>query len=46
LEQYLVAITPGTDFGFHLADEHVRFTYAEDMTRLAEALERIEKALG
>lgn len=46
LEQHLVAITPGTDFGFNLADEHVRFTYAEDVARLAEALKRIEKALG
>jgi aspartate/methionine/tyrosine aminotransferase len=45
LEEHLVAITPGTDFGFHLADEHVRFTYAEDIARLAEALRRIEKAL-
>jgi aspartate/methionine/tyrosine aminotransferase len=46
LEQHLVAITPGTDFGFYRADEHVRFTYAEEVGRLAEALERIEKALG
>jgi aspartate/methionine/tyrosine aminotransferase len=29
LEKYQVAITPGTDFGFHEADNHVRFTYAE-----------------
>lgn len=46
LEQYLVAITPGTDFGFHRADEHVRITYAEDIDRLAEATQRIEKALS
>jgi aspartate/methionine/tyrosine aminotransferase len=45
LEKYHVAITPGTDFGLYGADEHVRFTYAEDMDRLSMALERIEKAL-
>lgn len=46
LEEQKVAITPGTDFGFHRADDHVRFTYAEDRARLALALERIGRALG
>jgi aspartate/methionine/tyrosine aminotransferase len=45
LEKYQVAITPGTDFGYYEADEHVRFTYAEELDRLSIALERIDRAL-
>lgn len=45
LEKYQVAITPGTDFGFYKANEHVRFTYAQDLARLSTALDRIERAL-
>lgn len=45
LENYFVAATPGTDFGFYLAEQHVRFTYAQPADRLTEAVGRIEKAL-
>jgi len=45
LEEFKVAATPGTDFGFFQADDHVRFTYAEDIDRLGLALERIKNAL-
>lgn len=46
LENHFVAVTPGTDFGFYLADQHVRFTYAQAADRLTEAVGRIEKALN
>ncbi len=46
LENHFVAVTPGTDFGFYLADQHVRFTYAQAADRLTEAVARIEKALN
>jgi len=36
-----VAITPGIDFGGHRADEHVRFSYANTMENLKEAVKRI-----
>jgi aspartate/methionine/tyrosine aminotransferase len=40
-----VAITPGTDFGSHEADRHVRFAYTTSADRIRVALERIESAL-
>jgi len=40
-----VAITPGTDFGTHQADRHVRFAYTTSSERIHEALARIEAAL-
>lgn len=46
LEQHGVAITPGTDFGSHRAREHVRFAYTTEMSRLEEAVSRIEKSLS
>ncbi|MBD3647555.1 MAG: pyridoxal phosphate-dependent aminotransferase [Pseudomonadales bacterium] len=45
LEQHYVAITPGTDFGFYLAREHVRFSYARKLSVLEEGVERIAGAL-
>lgn len=36
-----VAITPGVDFGAHLAGRHVRFAYTTDLERLAIGVERI-----
>ena len=36
-----VAVTPGNDFGSHLADRHIRFAYTNDEQRLLEAVERI-----
>ncbi|MEH6639106.1 MAG: aminotransferase class I/II-fold pyridoxal phosphate-dependent enzyme [Porticoccaceae bacterium] len=46
LERAGVAFTPGTDFGEHLAQSHVRFTYTEPMERLELAVERLSSALG
>jgi aspartate/methionine/tyrosine aminotransferase len=46
LEQYGVAITPGTDFGTYRARQHVRFAYTTAMPRLEEAVRRIEQSLG
>ncbi len=40
-----VAITPGTDFGAHGADRHVRFAYTTSLERIREAVARIEQAL-
>ncbi|MCP5277366.1 MAG: pyridoxal phosphate-dependent aminotransferase [Thiobacillus sp.] len=41
-----VAVTPGTDFGLHLASRHVRFAYTTSMERVRQAVERLEKVLG
>ena len=42
LEQAGVAITPGTDFGRHQSDTHVRFAYTTGLERLQEGVARIE----
>jgi aspartate/methionine/tyrosine aminotransferase len=41
LDKTGVAITPGIDFGTHRANEHVRFSYANTMENLQEAVRRI-----
>lgn len=46
LENHHVAITPGTDFGFYLAQDHVRFSYARKLSVLQEGVDRIARALG
>ncbi len=46
LEQHGIAITPGTDFGRYRAREHVRFAYTTEMSRLEEAVRRLEKIFG
>jgi len=46
LERAGVAFTPGTDFGEHLARQHVRFSYTQPMDRLELAVERLGKALA
>ena len=46
LEEHHVAVTPGTDFGFHRATRHVRFSYAQTMDRLALGVERLSSAMG
>ncbi len=46
LERAEVAFTPGTDFGEHLARQHVRFSYTQPMDRLELAVERLSKALA
>ncbi|MDP2433486.1 MAG: pyridoxal phosphate-dependent aminotransferase [Pseudomonadota bacterium] len=40
-----VAITPGTDFGSHQAERHVRFAYTTSSERIRVALARIAAAL-
>ena len=46
LENHFVAVTPGTDFGFHNADRFIRISYARDLSQLKEAVCRIRKMLG
>ncbi|SFP61884.1 Aspartate/methionine/tyrosine aminotransferase [Geopseudomonas sagittaria] len=45
LETEHVAITPGLDFGRHLATRHVRFAYTQSLPRLEQAVERIARGL-
>ncbi|CAH0992256.1 Aspartate/prephenate aminotransferase [Sinobacterium norvegicum] len=45
LEQHGIALTPGVDFGRHLADRHVRFAYTTGMEKLEQAVERLSKVL-
>lgn len=40
-----VAVTPGYDFGNHLAGSHIRFSYANSLERLKEGCNRLEKWL-
>jgi len=37
-----VAITPGTDFGSHAANQNVRFAYTTSLARIQEAVRRID----
>jgi len=46
LENHFVAVTPGTDFGFHNANRTIRISYARDLSQLKEAVYRIGKMLG
>ena len=46
LETEKVAFTPGIDFGYHRANQHVRFAYAQSMEQLVEAVRRIERGLA
>jgi len=41
LERAGVAITPGLDFGSHQASRHVRFSYANTLENLREAVSRL-----
>ncbi len=43
LEQHGIAITPGSDFGSHLADSHVRFAYTTHMAALEQTVARLER---
>ena len=45
IETEYVAVTPGVDFGHHLADRHVRFAYTQSLPRLEEAVARIARGL-
>lgn len=46
LEEHGVAITPGTDFGYHHADDYVRFSYTTGLDRLEQAVERMGNAFA
>jgi aspartate/methionine/tyrosine aminotransferase len=46
LEEAEVAITPGRDFGSHQASSHVRFSYANRLENLQQAVERLAGVLG
>ena len=41
-----VAVTPGLDFGDHLASKHLRFAYTADIGRLEEGIRRMQKFLA
>lgn len=45
LETEHVAFTPGLDFGFHRANQHVRLAYTQEVPRLQEAVARIAGGL-
>jgi aspartate/methionine/tyrosine aminotransferase len=45
LEEFDVAITPGTDFGFYRADISVRFSYAQNLEKLAQGIENLTRGL-
>lgn len=45
IETEHVAVTPGLDFGEHLADRHVRFAYTTSLPRLEQAVERLARGL-
>jgi len=45
LEDAGVAITPGIDFGSHLADRHVRFAYTTSLEHLQEGIRRLGEYL-
>ena len=45
IEDFGVAVTPGTDFGMFRPDEHVRFAYTVDERDIAKGMERIGDAL-
>ena len=46
LEEHGVALTPGIDFGHHLANRHLRFSYTTSMDRLELAVERLAGGAG
>jgi aspartate/methionine/tyrosine aminotransferase len=46
LRQTQVAITPGRDFGPHLAKQFVRLSFANSMTQLEEAVARLARMLS
>ena len=41
-----VAITPGKDFGSHLAHQHLRFAYTTSIERMADAMQRLEQFIN
>jgi aspartate/methionine/tyrosine aminotransferase len=45
IDEYQVAVTPGIDFGSHLADRYVRFAYTTGEEDIDLGIERIGEAL-
>ena len=45
INEYQVAVTPGIDFGDHLAERFVRFAYTTDLASIDLGVERIAAAL-
>lgn len=45
LEKEFVALTPGTDFGFHESGARIRISYARDRSQLEDAVKRIGRYL-
>lgn len=45
LETEYVAMTPGLDFGKYQAQQHVRFAYTQNLSRLQQAVDRIARGL-
>jgi aspartate/methionine/tyrosine aminotransferase len=45
IETQKVAFTPGLDFGFHRANQHVRFAYTTSLERLEMAVSRLQLGL-
>lgn len=43
LNEQGVALTPGIDFGHHLANKHCRFAYTQSIEVLEQAVEKIDK---
>ncbi|MFQ5470175.1 MAG: pyridoxal phosphate-dependent aminotransferase [Gammaproteobacteria bacterium] len=41
-----VAVTPGRDFGTHLAGKHIRFAYTTALPKLEEGVARLKNYLG
>jgi aspartate/methionine/tyrosine aminotransferase len=46
LEAEGVAVTPGKDFGSHLAHQHLRFAYTTSVERMAEAVQRLGRFIA
>lgn len=46
LDEYKVAVTPGTDFGQHESHSHVRFAFTTGEDQIALGLDRIQAALA
>lgn len=46
LQTHGVALTPGTDFGYHQARQHVRFAFTTDQLSLEKAVARLQRALA
>jgi len=46
LDRVGVAVTPGLDFGSYHAERHVRFSYANTLENLKEAVRRLAEYLS